>query len=188
MIVGRDTESLEEPEILRAVIETVAENLSDAIVAPLFYLALAGPAGMGVYKAINTLDSIAGYRNDRYREFGWTSARMDDVVNYVPARLTAILVWICSTLPGYNVRRSLAVTFRDGASQPSPNAGYPEAAVAGALGVRLGGLNYYGGVPSAKAYLGDALRPLTARTFTQARTLLYATATLMVALVCVVIR
>jgi adenosylcobinamide-phosphate synthase len=188
MIVGRDTESLDEPEILRGVIETVAENLSDAIVAPLFYLAIAGPVGMAVYKAINTLDSMVGYRDDRYREFGWAAARMDDVVNYVPARLTAILIWICATLLRYDVRQSWKITLRDGASQPSPNAGYPEAAVAGALGIQLGGLNYYAGVPSAKPYIGDARRPLTIQTFTQARALLYGTSALMVAAVCAVVR
>jgi adenosylcobinamide-phosphate synthase len=187
-IVGRDTQSLDEPEILRAVIETVAENLSDAVIAPLFYLMLAGPVGMAAYKAINTLDSMVGYRNERYREFGWFAARLDDVANLIPARLSALLVWTCALLLGYDARNSVRVTLRDAARQPSPNSGYPEAAVAGALGVRLGGLNYYGGTASRKAYLGEPLRPLCRVAFLGARRLLYGSAMLMVALACGVLR
>jgi adenosylcobinamide-phosphate synthase len=182
-IVGRDTAGLAEPEILRATIETVAENLGDAVVAPLFYLALAGPLGMAAYKAINTLDSMVGYRNERYRDFGWASARIDDVVNYVPARLTAVLIWMSALLPGFDARRSFRITLRDGGSQPSPNAGYPEAAVAGALGVRLGGLNFYQGVASKKAYLGDAVVPLDRGAFDKVRTLLYVSEGLCVVLI-----
>ena len=182
-IVGRDTAGLAEPEILRATVETIAENLSDAVIAPLFYLALAGPLGMAAYKAINTLDSMVGYRNQRYAEFGWASARIDDVVNYVPARLTAVLIWASALLPGFDARRSLRITLRDGNSQPSPNAGYPEAAVAGALGVQLGGLNFYQGVPSRKASLGDPVVPLDRGAFDKVRTLLYASEGLCVVLI-----
>src|SRR5205085_1386130 len=145
MIVGRDTAQLEEPEILRAAIETVAENLSDGVIAPLLYLALGGPVGMAAYKAINTLDSMVGYRDQRYSEFGWASARLDDLANFVPARLTAVLVWTCALMLGYDAGRSRRITLRDAKTQPSPNAGYPEAAVAGALGIRLGGVNFYHG-------------------------------------------
>jgi len=183
-IVGRDTEDLDEPEILRAVIETVAENLSDAVVAPLFYLALAGPAGMAAYKAINTLDSIAGYRNERYRLFGWAAAKLDDAANFAPARLTAALVWAAAWLLRYDARRSVRVTLRDARRQPSLNAGYPEAAVAGALGVRLGGTNYYDKVAAAKACLGDAVRPLAREHFRQARRILYAVSAFAVLLAC----
>lgn len=183
-IVGRDTERLEEPGILRALVETVAENLSDAVVAPLFYLALAGPLGMAAYKAINTLDSMCGYRNERYREFGWASARMDDLANYVPARLTAGLVWLCALIAGYDFRGSVRITWRDAARQPSPNAGYPEAAVAGALGIRLGGLNYYGGVARPKPFLGDSVRPLRREMFSRVRRILYTVSGLMIAAVC----
>ncbi len=174
-IVGRDTATLDEREILRATVETVAENLSDGVIAPLFYLAIAGPAGMAAYKAINTLDSMVGYRNERYREFGMVSARMDDVANYIPARLTALLVWVLALLPGFDARRAFRITVRDGASQPSPNSGYPEAAVAGALGVQLGGLNFYKGVASRKPFLGDAVAPLQCGVFPRVRVLLYAT-------------
>lgn len=187
-IVGRDTAALDEPEILRATIETVAENLSDAVIAPLFYLALGGPVAMAVYKAINTLDSMVGYRNPRYREFGWAAARLDDLANFVPARLTALLVWMCATALRYDLRRSVTVTLRDARLQPSPNSGYPEAAVAGALGIRLGGLNYYQGIASRKPYLGDAGRPLDLPVYSKARALLYSSSLLMVLLVAGVMR
>jgi adenosylcobinamide-phosphate synthase len=172
-IVGRDTTCLNEGEIIRATVETVAENLSDGVIAPLFYLLIAGPLGMAAYKSVNTLDSIVGYKNGKYREFGWVSARMDDWVNYVPARLTAVLVWVAAYLLGFDARKSVQITLRDGYKQPSPNAGYPEAAVAGALGVQLGGLNYYNGVPSRKPFLGDAVVPLRRETFGQVRKILY---------------
>jgi adenosylcobinamide-phosphate synthase len=173
-IVGRDTQNLDEKEIIRATIETVAENLGDGVIAPLFWLAIAGPVGMAAYKAVNTLDSMVGYRNDRYRKFGWFSARVDDAANFVPARLAAGLIWLVSLLPGFNARRSVQVTLRDGASQPSPNSGYPEAAAAGALDVQLGGMNYYRGVPSLKPTLGDPVAPLNRDVFQRMRILLYA--------------
>lgn len=183
MIVGRDTGSLDEPGILRAAIETIAENLSDAVIAPLFYLGLGGPVGMAAYKAINTLDSMVGYRNERYAEFGWAAARLDDIANFVPARLSALLVWLCAFVCGYDAARSRRVTLRDASSQPSPNAGYPEAAVAGALGIRLGGVNFYKGVRSEKPYLGDAVLPLDKRAFQAARVLLYASSAVMLAII-----
>jgi adenosylcobinamide-phosphate synthase len=183
MIVGRDTAHLEEPEILRATIETVAENLSDAGIAPLLYLGLAGPIGMAAYKAVNTLDSMVGYRDERYADFGWASARLDDLVNFVPARLTAVLVWMCALMLGYDAGQSRRITLRDAASQPSPNAGYPEAAVAGALGIRLGGVNFYHGARIDKPYLGDGLKLLDKRAFQAARVLLYACTGLMLLVV-----
>lgn len=183
MIVGRDTEALDESGILRAVIETMAENLSDGVIAPLFYLALAGAPGMAAYKAVNTLDSMVGYRDARHREFGWASARLDDLANLVPARLTAMLVWISAGILGYDARRSIAVTLRDAHRQPSPNSGYPEAAAAGALGVQLGGPSSYRGVISRKATLGDPLQPVTRDTWRKTRALLYSASTLMVAAV-----
>jgi adenosylcobinamide-phosphate synthase len=176
MIVGRDTAHLNEGEITRAVIETVAENLSDGVVAPLFWLLIAGPTGMAAYKAINTLDSMFGYRNTRYREFGSCSARVDDLANYIPARLTAGLIWIVAFFhPALNAKAAIRVTLRDAHLQPSPNSGYPEAAAAGALGIQLGGTCFYGGIESQKATLGDPDRPLTWRIYPQMRFLLYAT-------------
>jgi adenosylcobinamide-phosphate synthase len=185
-IVGRDTAHLNEQEVLRAAIETVAENLSDGVIAPLFYLALAGPAGMAAYKAINTLDSTVGYRNERYREFGWASARLDDLANFIPARLSAALICCCAPMVGGSFWSAALTTLRDGRSQPSPNAGFPEAAVAGALGVQLGGLNFYRGVPSRKVYLGNAIRPLDVGAFQSTRRLLYACTAVAVVLICVV--
>ena len=181
-IVGRDTATLDEQEIVRATVETVAENLSDGVIAPLFWLIIAGPVGMAAYKAINTLDSTVGYRNERYREFGWASARIDDVANFIPARIAALLIALAALLPGFNASRALQISLRDGGNQPSPNSGYPEAAVAGALGVQLGGLNFYKTVPSRKPSLGDPIHPLNIGAFGKTRVLLYASEALCVAM------
>ena len=172
-LVGRDTQHLSEKEVTRAVFETVAENMSDAIVAPLFYLAILGVPGMVAYKAVNTMDSMIGYKNDRYIRFGWAAARLDDVANYIPARITACLIVFSAALMRLRWRRAIHVVFRDARLQPSPNAGYPEAALAGALGVQLGGLNYYFGRPVEKPFLGDPLEDLEWRRFSQVRQLLY---------------
>lgn len=171
MIVGRDTESLDEQGIIRAVVETVAENTSDGVVAPLFYLAIGGPALAMAYKAVNTLDSMVGYKNEKYIHFGWTAARLDDIANYIPARLTAFLISLASDMLRLSGRWALRlhdydisidrlysawqVMLRDGRNHTSPNSGYPEAAVAGALGVRLGGPSLYGGRLVPKPYIGD---------------------------------
>lgn len=157
MIVGRDTHELSEKDILKATIETLSENLSDGIVAPLFYLAIGGiPAAM-VYKAINTLDSMVGYRNDRYINFGWASARLDDIANYIPARISGILIAISSLFVFRSLSRacdSFRTLIEDGKKHLSPNAGIPEAAIAGALGVRLGGPSTYNGTLVQKPYIG----------------------------------
>lgn len=185
-IVGRDTAHLDPPEIIRAAIETVGENLSDGIVAPLFFLAIGGPAAMAAYKAVNTLDSMVGYRNDMYRDLGWFSARADDWANWIPARLSAALIWFVTLAPGYSLRDSVRITMRDGGSQPSPNSGWPEAAVAGALGIRLGGSSTYGGVVSKKAFLGDPTRSLDLAVFPRVRFILYSVALLSVTIVAVI--
>lgn len=157
VIVGRDTEKLSEKEILKATIETLSENLSDGIVAPLFYLVIGGLPFAMAYKAINTLDSMVGYKNERYKDFGWASARLDDIANYMPARISGVLIGIASFI----VFRSWAIaslSFRtmiqDGRKHISPNAGVPEAAIAGALGVQLGGSSTYNGVVVHKPYIG----------------------------------
>ena len=182
MVVGRDTTQLNDAGIVRAAIETLAENLADAIVAPLFYLALGGPTLMAAYKAVNTLDSMVGYKNERYNEFGWFSARADDWANLIPARLTAVMIWICALAPGLSFQRSIQITFRDAGKQPSPNSGWPEAAMAGALGVQLGGVNYYQGRESIKEFLGDATLPLSFSVYRKARAILYTVAAFAVAL------
>lgn len=181
MMVGRDTESLSESEVARALIETVSENSSDGVIAPLFWLCLGGPAAMAAYKAINTLDSMFGYRNARYVEFGWWSARADDLANWAPARITAALFWLVAALwPGLHLALSVRATLRDAHRQPSPNSGYPEAAAAGALGVRLGGASWYRGVLSLKQCLGDPVAELSWRTYRGMRVLLYGAAVLFV--------
>lgn len=149
-VVGRDTENLDQPAIRRAVIETLAENFSDGLVAPLFYLALGGPVLAWGCKAVNTLDSMIGYKNERYLHLGFFAAKFDDLVNFVPARLSALLLVWTARLLGYDWRSARRVWRRDGHLHSSPNSGQPEAAMAGALGLRLGGPNTYGGVLSDK--------------------------------------
>lgn len=159
MIVGRDTADLSEEGVLRATIETLAENLSDGVIAPLFYLALGGLPLAIAYKAINTLDSMVGYKNDRYIRFGWAAAKIDDLANYIPARISGVLIAFASCIVSYSLltlRTSLKTMVRDGRNHTSPNSGIPEAAMAGALGVRLGGPSTYGGRLTEKPYIGDA--------------------------------
>jgi adenosylcobinamide-phosphate synthase len=160
MIVGRDTECLDEAEILRAVIETVAEGLCDGVVAPLLYLAVGGVPFAFAYKAVNTLDSMIGHPEPPYRYFGRVAARLDDVANFIPARVAACAICAAALMDrrGHHAWRIL---LRDGHRHPSPNAGRPEAAMAGALGVRLGGANYYGGELSPKPLLGAEGRAAT---------------------------
>ena len=159
-IVGRDTERLDPAEIARATVETVAENISDGVIAPLFYFLLGGPALACAYRAINTLDSMVGYRSERYQDFGMVAARLDDVANFLPARLAMLLLVGAALLLGLDWRQAWRLSWRDGHKHPSPNSGYPEVAVAGALGVQLGGLNYYKGMPSLRALMGDPKEPL----------------------------
>jgi adenosylcobinamide-phosphate synthase len=159
-LVGRDTDHLDEKEICRALIETVSENTSDGIVAPLFYLLIGGPPLAMAYKALNTLDSMVGYRSDRYRYLGWASARGDDLANFVPSRLTALLFILSSLILRKNWKGAWRATWRDGRKNPSPNSGYPEAAMAGALGVQLGGKNLYFGRVEEKPLIGEPERSI----------------------------
>ncbi len=154
-IVGRDTQELDEPEVIRAVIETLAESASDGIVAPMFYLAIGGVPAALAYKAVNTLDSMIGHRDKHYEFFGKCAARLDDVASFIPARITALLfVWAAWTLH-LDWRGAWRIMRRDGAKHRSPNAGRPEGAMAGALGVRVGGTNFYAGERHYGQYLGD---------------------------------
>lgn len=181
-MVGRDTDQLDEPGVVRAAVESVAENLVDGVTAPLLFAALAGPVGALAYKAVNTLDSLFGYRNERYRDFGWASARLDDLVNYLPARLTAPLVPLAAALLGLHPRDSWRVLWRDRHNHTSPNAGLTEAAFAGALGVQLGGLNHYQGQPSQKPTLGDPGEGLEPAHILSANNLMLVTTSLAAAL------
>ena len=160
MLVGRDTESLDEPEIVRATVESVAENMVDGVTAPLLFAVIGGPLGAILYKAVNTLDSTFGYKNERYLQFGWASARLDDAVNFIPARITAPLTAFAAALLGLRPAGAWRIFRRDGRNHPSPNSGLTEAAVAGALGVQLGGVNSYFGVASTRPHMGDPLCPL----------------------------
>lgn len=180
-IVGRDTDQLSEPEIWRALVETVSENSSDGVIAPLLFLMLGGPALALAYKAVNTLDSMVGYKNNRYIRFGWASARFDDLANYIPARLTGLLMVLVAPLTGLSGRKAWRIMCRDGRNHASPNSGIPEAATAGALGVQLGGTNTYFGVPVAKPTLGAASKPLAMEAYQGAVRLMYGTELLMVA-------
>jgi adenosylcobinamide-phosphate synthase len=184
MIVGRDTQELDEQAILRACVETVAENSSDGIVAPLFFLGLGGPVAGVLFKAASTLDSMIGYRNERYREFGWAAARLDDLLNWLPARLTTLLL-VASSLPlGGKARGAWQIARRDGRKHASPNAGLPEAAAAGALGVQLGGPASYFGRWQEKPTFGDAERPVTVADYRRMVKLMYAVAVLTLGLAC----
>lgn len=162
-IVGRETTTLDEAGVARAAIESLAENTSDGVTAPLFWGAVAGLPGLFAYKAINTLDSMIGHRSERYEAFGKIAARLDDIANLIPARLTGLLFAICAAS-----RLSLTVMIRDASKHRSPNAGWPEAATAGALGVRLSGPRSYGDAVIAEPWLNGAMRDPTMQELTRA--------------------
>ena len=155
-IVGRDTSELSAQEVRTAALETLAENLSDGVIAPLFWLALLGTPGMMAYKMVNTLDSMIGYRTERYRAFGCWAAHIDDIANYLPARLTALLMVVAAGKP-----RLAAFVWRNGRRHASPNSGYPEAALAGILDCRFGGPHFYFGQLFDKPFIGENERVLT---------------------------
>jgi adenosylcobinamide-phosphate synthase len=186
-IVGRDTAGLDAAEITRATVETVAENITDGIIAPLFYAALGGAPLAILYRAVNTLDSMVGYKNDKYRDFGLVAAKTDDAFNYLPARITGLLVVIAAFLAGCDARGAARAIWRDAARHPSPNSGIPEAGVAGALGVQLGGLNYYGGVPSLRATMGEPRRQLVPGDIAATIRIMYTATALFAALITVLI-
>ncbi len=178
MIVGRETAKLDEAGVSRACVESVAENIVDGITAPLLWAALGGPLGAMLYKAINTMDSMFGYKNERYHEFGWAPARLDDLANYLPARLTAGLVIIAAALLGFSPRRAYQIWQRDRRCHASPNSAQTEAAVAGALGIQLAGPAVYFGSVVDKPTIGDAGQPITPRHIVSANRLLLLTASL----------
>jgi len=182
MIVGRETAGLDEAGVSRACVESVAENIVDGVTAPLLWATFLGPTGVLLYKAVNTMDSLFGYKNERYREFGWAPARLDDLANYLPARLTALLVVIAAALLGHSPRNAFRIWRRDRRCHASPNSGQTEAAVAGALGIRLGGPATYFGVQVDKPTMGDADQPITARHILLANRLMLVTAGLTAAL------
>jgi len=180
-IVGRETRNLNEQQIRMAVFETMAENLSDGVVAPLFFYALGGVPAMLAYKMANTLDSMIGYKSEKYRDFGWFAARFDDVINFIPARITALLMVVLSFS-----WRGMAYIFRYGHQHSSPNAGYPEAALAGILNCRFGGPNVYHGTLVEKPYIGKIGRIITNRDFYKTCVLNFFTCLAMIGLICII--
>lgn len=177
-IVGRDTKNLDKEAILKAVIETVAENMSDGVIAPLFYAGLGGAPLAFLYKAVNTMDSMFGYKNEKYMEFGYFPAKLDDVFNYIPARLTGYLIIIISFILGLDYRNSYKIYNRDKYNHSSPNSAHPEAAVAGALKVELGGANYYFGKLVEKPTIGENLENIDLNKVKATNKILYGAAIL----------
>ena len=176
MIVGRDTDRLDETGVAKAAVETVAENTSDGVIAPLLFLVFGGaPLGM-LYKAANTMDSMVGYKNNQYLYYGRAAARLDDVLNWIPARLAGVLMCLGAVLCGYDGRGAWRIFLRDRKQHKSPNSAHTEAACAGALGVQLAGSNYYFGKLVEKPTIGDDLRAVEAFDIVRAGRLLYATA------------
>lgn len=177
-LVGRDTNNLTKPQVLRGIIETVSENTVDGILAPLFYMIIGAPFGLTVYfaiayKIVNTLDSMVGYKQEPYGEIGFVSAKIDDVFNYIPARLGAILMLISGGLMGRDFKNGLKVLIRDRRNHKSPNCGYPEATTAGLLNIQLGGTNTYFGEEVVKPTLGDPNQALTTSAITDSVRLIY---------------
>lgn len=178
MIVGRDTRDLTEEGVIKAAVETVAENTSDGVTAPLFYMILAGPLGGFAYKAVNTMDSMVGYKNEKYRYFGTCAARLDDAANFIPARLSALFMTAAAFLAGYDGKNAWRILKRDRKKHKSPNAAHTEAVMAGALDVQLAGDAWYFGKLVRKPFIGDGIRPIERQDIRRACRLEYATALL----------
>lgn len=173
-IVGRDTEPLDEEEIIKATIETVSENTSDGVIAPLLFMVLFGPVGGLAYKFVNTMDSMIGYKNEKYRNLGRYAALTDDLFNYIPARITGVLMSLSALSPN-RIERGLSMMARDGRNHSSPNSGYPESATAGILGIQLGGGHFYGGKMVVKPLIGDNIFPAEPKHIIQAIYIIYKT-------------
>lgn len=178
-IVGRDTQSLDEAGVTRAAVETVAENASDGVAAPLFYILLGGSPLGCLYKAVNTMDSMIGYKNERYLAFGRSAARLDDLLNYLPARICALLMILAAALSGLDAGRAWRIWRRDRYNHASPNSAQTEAVMAGALGIRLAGDAYYFGRLHRKPFIGDPVRPVEPRDILRSHGLLYGTSVLL---------
>lgn len=181
-LVGRDTTRLSFSEIIRATVETVAENTVDGVTAPLFYAMLGGAPLMMAYKAVNTLDSMVGYKNEQYEDLGYFSAKIDDWFNYIPARITLVGFIFGAALAGFDYQKAQSIALRDHKNHKSPNAGWPEAAMAGALGIQLGGANVYFGKIVEKPTLGDKERELEPKDILRAGKLMKKTSDMMLML------
>lgn len=187
-LVSRRTEEMNETAIIKGTIETMSENFADGFFTPLFYFVMGGPVAAVAYKTINTMDSMIGYRNERYREFGWATARLDDLVNWLPARLAGLILVVASPLAGCSPARAWRIMIRDGRKHESPNAGIGKAAIAGALGVQIGGPAQYGDVIVERPFIGDHLHPLTPSLIRETARLLLAGCAVSVALAWVWLR
>ncbi|MFX3623864.1 MAG: adenosylcobinamide-phosphate synthase CbiB [Ectobacillus sp.] len=186
MIVGRDTAELDEREVARGAVETVAENIVDAIISPLCYALIGGAPLAMMYRAANTLDSMVGYKNEKYRNLGWASARFDDLLNYIPARLAALCMLLACWIKRLDVQNAWTMVKRDAKHHPSPNSGIPEAAIAGALHIQLGGTNFYGGVASQRAKMGEADRSIEPDDIIRTTQVMRSTAMICVLLFCII--
>ena len=178
MIVGRDTAALDEKGVTKAAVETVAENASDGVIAPLFYMMIGGAVWGFAYKAINTMDSMIGYKNEKYQYFGTAAARLDDGANFIPARISGLLMILASFLCGMNGRNAAAVYRRDRKKHASPNAAQTESVMAGALDIQLAGDAWYFGTLHKKPFIGDSNRPVEPEDIPRSHKILYATAIL----------
>ncbi len=185
-IVGRDTASLNEEEIVKATVETVAENTTDGVISPILYAALGGPVLLWAFKAASTLDSMVGYMDEKYRDIGWSSAKLDDVLNYIPARITALLMCAAAFLCRLDGKNALRIVKRDHANHLSPNCAWSEAAAAGALHIQLGGTHTYFGKIVVKPTIGDSDRAAEPEDIQRANGLLYATSILSLILITVI--
>ena len=184
-IVGRDTGCLSEDEIIRATVETIAENTTDGVIAPMLYLMLGGPVLAMGFKAASTLDSMVGYLDEKYRDIGWASAKFDDVLNWIPARITGTLMCISAFLCRLDGRNALRIMKRDHANHLSPNCAWSEAAAAGALHVRLGGTHMYFGKPIEKPAIGDDDRPIAIADIHRTNRLMVLSAMILAILACI---
>lgn len=182
MIVGRDTQNLTEEGVTKAAVETVAENTSDGIIAPLFYMMIGGAVLGFAYKAVNTMDSMVGYKNERYQYFGTAAARLDDVLNYIPARLSAWIMILASCLAGLNGKNAAKIYRRDRSKHASPNSAHTEAVMAGALEIQLAGDAWYFGKLHKKPFIGDPIRKIEIEDIPRSHKLMYTTAVLSVIL------
>ena len=183
MIVGRDVERLDEAGVTRATVETIAENTSDGVIAPLFYMMLLGGAGGCLYKAVNTMDSMVGYKNEKYINFGRTAAKTDDIFNFIPARLAAVLMIAAAYLGGFDGAKAVEIFRRDRYKHASPNSAQTESVCAGALNIRLAGDAWYFGELHKKEFIGDPIRPIETEDIKRAASLLDGTSYLMIALI-----
>lgn len=180
-IVGRDTSNLGEKEIIKATVETVAENTSDGVIGPLMFIIFLGAPGGFLYKFVNTMDSMLGYMDEKYIDIGYFPAKLDDLFNLIPARITALLMQVGS-IGRFNVKNGFKIMIRDRKNHKSPNAVYPEATVAGLLGIQLGGDNYYHGVLVKKPSIGDQIYPLDYKTISNTVEIMYRSELLLIAI------